>query len=98
MKWMLTLGQSVSSARVTAAAERAATPADATVFIRLVGSVHAEIEEAGARKQTTDLERIEIGTGSGFVISPHGYVLTNEHVISNSEFTVTDGPERQVSL
>jgi hypothetical protein len=25
------------------------------------------------------------------VISPHGYVLTNEHVISNSEITVNDG-------
>ena len=40
------------------------------------------------------LDRIEIGTGSGFVISPHGYVLTNEHVISNSEFIVNDGALR----
>ena len=78
----------------TAAAERAATPADATVFIRLVGSVHAEIEDIGTGKQTIDLERIEIGTGSGFVISPHGYVLTNEHVIRNSVFTVANGTRK----
>ena len=92
MKWMLTLVASLVVGQGTALAERAATPADATVFIRLVGSVHAELEEAGAAKQIVDLDRIEIGTGSGFVISPHGYVLTNEHVISNSQFAATDGP------
>ena len=92
MKWMLTLVASFVVGQGTALAERAATPADATVFIRLVGSVHAELEEAGAAKQVVDLDRIEIGTGSGFVISPHGYVLTNEHVISNSQFAATDGP------
>ena len=94
MKWMLTLVASLVVGQGAARAERAATPADATVFIRLVGSVHAELEEAGAAKQIVDLDRIEIGTGSGFVISPHGYVLTNEHVISNSEFNVNDGPRK----
>src|SRR5262245_24781216 len=74
--------------------QRAETPADATVFIRLAGSVHAELEEPGAAKQVVDLDRIEIGTGSGFVISPHGYVLTNEHVISNSELEMTNGPRK----
>jgi S1-C subfamily serine protease len=91
MKWMLTLAACLVISQAGAAAERAASPADATVFIRLVGSVHAELEDTGSGRQTTDLDRIEIGTGSGFVISPHGYVLTNEHVISNSEFVVNDG-------
>jgi hypothetical protein len=45
-------------------AERAKSPADATVFVRLVGSVHAEVEEAGV-KQTSDADRVEIGTRSG---------------------------------
>ncbi len=94
MKWALTLAVLVVLGPGDAAAQRATSPADATVFIRLVGSVHAEFEEAGAANQTTDLERVEIGTGSGFVISPHGYVLTNEHVIRNSEFVVTDGPRK----
>ena len=93
MKWTLAW-RPVVLGPGDAAAQRAASPADATVFIRLVGSVHVEFDEAGSANQTTDLDRIEIGTGSGFVISPHGYVLTNEHVISNSEFVVTDGPRK----
>ena len=94
MKWMLMMAVCLAIGQGTVAAERAVTPADATVFIRLVGSVHAEIEDIGTGKQTIDLERIEIGTGSGFVISPHGYVLTNEHVVRNSVFSVANGTRK----
>jgi hypothetical protein len=54
------------------------------VFIRIVGSVHADIEEFGVRR-SVDLDRVEIGTGSGFVISPYGYVITNDHVVNDTE-------------
>jgi S1-C subfamily serine protease len=94
MKWSVIVVACLVIGQGDAAAQRAAQPADATVFIRLVGSVRVELDEAGSARQITDLERVEIGTGSGFVISPHGYVLTNQHVIGNSEFAITDGPRK----
>jgi S1-C subfamily serine protease len=84
MKAMLALAAAVLLVPMSARAERAKSPADATVFIRLVGSLHADVEENGV-KRTIDLDRVEIGTGSGFVISPFGYVITNHHVVSSGE-------------
>jgi S1-C subfamily serine protease len=77
------------------AAERAKSPSDATVLIRLVGSVRAEIDFLG-QKDVISRDRVEIGSGSGFVISADGHVLTNEHVVSNSEITFTDGLRKGV--
>ena len=77
-----------------AAAQRAKSPAAATVFIRLIGSVHVEFDEGGI-KRTLDEDRVEIGTGSGFVISPFGYVLTNAHVVEDGgTLRVTKGLQR----
>jgi S1-C subfamily serine protease len=90
MKWTLALVALLMLGSRDASAARAESPADATVLVRLVGSVHAEFEEVGTARQSVDIDRVEIGTGSGFVISPHGYVLTNEHVISNTEINVND--------
>ena len=77
------------------AADRAASPADATVLVRLVGSVHADITEVGI-KRSLDVDRVEIGSGSGFVISPDGHVLTNDHVVNASEITMDDGLRKVV--
>ena len=73
---------------------RAASAANATVFIRLEGSAHIEVQLVDGTKQTADLDRVEIGSGSGFVISPYGYVLTNHHVISGEDLVTTKNNRR----
>jgi S1-C subfamily serine protease len=87
MKWSAAVFLALVLLPGAAHGQRANSPSDATVFIRLVGSVHVEVDDTaiGGGRRTADIDHIEIGSGSGFVISPYGYVLTNEHVIANGE-------------
>ena len=77
------------SALPVLAGERAKNPGEAVVFIRLIGNVHAQIEELG-QTRTVDRDRLELGTGSGFLVSSDGYVLTNHHVVEPSDIVLTE--------
>ena len=68
-----------------AAAQRAQTAADATVFIRVIGQPRAVYGDI--RPETVEQRAVEIATGSGFVVSPLGYLVTNHHVVSDRTFT-----------
>src|SRR3972149_6047112 len=67
------------------AAGQAGPPLEATVFIRVIGQVRAEYQATW--EETVESRDVDLGTGSGFVISPYGHVLTHYHVISDSAFT-----------
>ena len=67
-----------------ARAQRAIPPADAMVFIRIIGDRRGVYGDV--RRETVEQQNIEVATGSGFLISPLGYVITNDHVISNRTF------------
>ena len=67
----------------SAMAERARNPASATAFIRVIGKIRIEYQDVWDK--SIEEKDIELGTGSGFVISSYGHVLTNYHVISDEE-------------
>jgi len=72
-----------------AESQEARSPSDATVFIRMFGIVRAEYQRAW--KETVESPELEIATGSGFVVSPAGYVITNDHVVSGEDVTMQRG-------
>jgi S1-C subfamily serine protease len=70
----------------------------ATVFLRVTGDIDI-VPSADAPNAETRLHRsdVEIATGSGFLVSPLGQILTCQHVISDGERTGTvDGRKAKV--
>lgn len=63
--------------------------ASATVFIRVTGQVRVEYRKTW--DEVIEQREVELGTGSGFVISRYGHVLTNYHVIGDRELTQQEG-------
>src|SRR6476619_4185053 len=100
MKWSATLLVALALLTDHAYGQRATVPSDATVYVRLVGSVHVEVDDTaiGGGRRAADLDHVEIGSGSGFVISPYGYILTNEHVIASGERLLARGTGRKAKI
>lgn len=77
------------------------TPLEATVLVRLIGHVRVlrGEDERVWRERLLDQTDVEVGVGSGFIVSPEGWVITNHHVISGERKTlVVQGQKLEVSV
>ena len=63
--------------------------------------VHIKVKKIGQGQRQGRNRQDPFGTGSGFVISTDGYIVTNNHVVNNTEkilVTLPDGRELEAKL
>src|SRR5262249_45475939 len=78
-------------------AQEGPDPAQAAAYVRVIGDLRAEWTRA--YKPALERHDVEMATGSGFVISPSGLILTNQHVIAGqSQERNVQGEPAQVRI
>jgi S1-C subfamily serine protease len=88
---LATLGAILLWASPSAGQPAHSSASDAVVFVRVIANVSAEFEEAWRK---TERRNLQVASGSGVIVSPSGYILTNHHVIELEDRTVeVDGRE-----
>ena len=90
MRFTTTLACVFTLVATNAHAQRVLDPSAATVLIRVMGNVHIEVTEFGTTR-IIDRSDVQTGSGSGFVVSPYGYVATANHVVAPREWTEKRG-------
>ncbi len=84
----------VLSPGAAASAQPSSQPSDSVVFIRVFATVSAEVDEFRKRVEQSD---VQVATGTGFIVSSSGHVLTNHHLIALESKTVTiDGRKFEI--
>ncbi len=75
------------------------TASRATVFLRIVGDIDLVSSDEPPIGAKFHRPNVEIATGSGFLISPLGQVLTCSHVVADGERTgLIDGRKAKVAV
>jgi len=89
MQWRCQLLSIACALVVLAAPQPADTPDRAVVFLRVIGSIELTPDQNLPREPAAaQVSGAEVATGSGFLFSPLGYVLTNYHVIRDVQATL----------
>lgn len=81
MRTVLTIAVFCLSVPIAAAQERST---EGIVLIRLVGRLTAVLQD-DSRRQIEETD-VQVGTGTGTIVSRFGHIVTNEHVVTGGQF------------